>query len=32
MPRSILLYKRITLAKDLNEFNKIAEDLNSIMF
>ena len=32
MPKSMSLYKRLALAQDLNEFNKIAEDFNSIMF
>jgi hypothetical protein len=32
MPKSMSLYKKLAPAQDLNEFNKITEDLDSIIF
>ena len=31
MPRSMSLYKKLAPAQDLNEFDKIAEDLDSMI-
>ena len=32
MPKSIPLYKKLAPAQDFNKFNKIAKDLDSIIF
>ena len=32
MPKSMSLYKKLASAQDLNKFNKITKDLNSIIF